>query len=205
MSGDLGNKIKRAFDEKYIGLTIGVFPRILFVYKFLEQECKDAAFKRSLKDLSFCSQISIPGYYNTEKKKMGIRKSKTYKGKPYGTHARIEKKKHLVGNKKCKCYLCGQEGHFVRECPNEKRNIKKIAIFEQIDLPEDCEILSVQEGEAQSDVIYSILEGEDDYEDLHKSIQTLHLNEQIYMLREIDGGYRPQVKVTDKQMQCPHQ
>lgn len=36
MPGDLGSRIKAQFDEKYVGLTIGVFPRVLFAYKFLE-------------------------------------------------------------------------------------------------------------------------------------------------------------------------
>lgn len=84
MQRDLGNKIKEAFDTKYPGLTVSVFPRVIFAYKFLEQECKDAAFKRSLKDLSFCSQIPILGYYGSQRqKKYGIRRFKTYKCKPH--------------------------------------------------------------------------------------------------------------------------
>lgn len=98
MPGDLGNRIKAQFDEKYVGLTIGVIPRVLFAYRYLEQECKDVAFKCSLKDLSFCTQIPIPDYYD-KVKKYGICHSKTYRGKPHETHARIEKRKHLLRNK----------------------------------------------------------------------------------------------------------
>ncbi|CAD5184416.1 unnamed protein product [Musa acuminata subsp. malaccensis] len=50
-------RIKEAFEAKYRGNTIGVIPRILFSYKYLEVECKDAAFRRALKDLSFCNEL----------------------------------------------------------------------------------------------------------------------------------------------------
>lgn len=63
MSGDIGKRIKAAFEEKYPGVVIGVMPRVLFAYRYLENECKDATYKRALKDLSFCSNIPIPGYY----------------------------------------------------------------------------------------------------------------------------------------------
>ena len=44
-------------------------------------------------------------------------------------------------------------------------------MFEQLDLLDDYEILSVQEGENQSDAIYSIYEGED-VEDLQHGIHS---------------------------------
>ncbi|CAD5192064.1 unnamed protein product [Musa acuminata subsp. malaccensis] len=79
---ELGKRIKDAFESKYKGNTIGVIPRILFSYKYLEAECKDAAFKRALKDLSFCSEIPIPRYYNKPERKYGVRRSTTYKASP---------------------------------------------------------------------------------------------------------------------------
>ncbi|KAF3785196.1 Polyprotein P3 [Nymphaea thermarum] len=84
MPGDLGNRVKQAFDTRYPGVTVALTHRILFTYQYLEQECKDAAFKRSLKNLSFCSQIPIPGYYrDSERKRYGMRRTTTYKGKPH--------------------------------------------------------------------------------------------------------------------------
>lgn len=59
--------------------------------------------------------------------------------------------------------------------------------------------------EDQSDAIYNISEGEEDAEELTRSIQTLNIHhESIFMLGQVDGGYRPRVRVTDEQLNCIH-
>ncbi|KAJ1704193.1 hypothetical protein LUZ63_003972 [Rhynchospora breviuscula] len=155
----IGGEIEKAFAEKYPGNTVGVIPRIHFTYQYLAEQCKRVALQRSLKDLSFCSRIPVPGYYQ-KNKKYGLRKAKTYRGKPHDTHIRVFKRKHADKIRKCKCFICGEEGHFARNCTRQKGNIARAAIVENLDLDDDWDVLSVDQNEPDSDAICSFSEGE---------------------------------------------
>ncbi|XP_042460670.1 uncharacterized protein LOC122044208 [Zingiber officinale] len=155
----IGNEIEAAFKAKYPANQVGVIPRIHFTYQYLAEICKKAAIQKSVKDLAFCSKIPIPGYYNKQKK-YGLRKAKNYKGKPHDSHVRVFKKKKAEQQKKCKCFICGEPGHFARDCKKQTGNIARAAILNQLDLPSDYDILSVDLNEADSDAICSFSEGE---------------------------------------------
>nr|ATZ69490.1 ORF3 polyprotein [Cacao swollen shoot Ghana Q virus] len=209
MPGEIGRRIKKAFDEKYPGVTIGVPPRILFTYQYLQEQCKEAAFARSLKSLDFCRDFPITGYYkgmsSTSRGKSAVRRSTSYKGKPHNSHARIDKTKYLR-SKKCKCFLCGEEGHYSRECPNDKKSVKRVAMWETIDLPEGYEVVSVDEGDQPSDGIYSVSENEDEIRQDHIEEELLYVitqKEKAYWLGKT-GGYLPLVSVSKQQYKCLH-
>ncbi|KAF3772221.1 Polyprotein P3 [Nymphaea thermarum] len=74
LPGFLGAKIKKEFDARHPNVKVGLLARVLFAYKYLEEDCKQAAYQKSLRDFSFCSQIPIPGYYkgSSSKKKYGF-------------------------------------------------------------------------------------------------------------------------------------
>ncbi|PKU67955.1 hypothetical protein MA16_Dca006990 [Dendrobium catenatum] len=61
----LGEEVEKAFKERHPGNTVGVLPRIKFMYQYLADLCKKAAIQRGIKDLSICQKIPMPGYYNT--------------------------------------------------------------------------------------------------------------------------------------------
>nr|GEX52361.1 hypothetical protein [Tanacetum cinerariifolium] len=103
----LSKKIEESFRAKYPGLNSGVLPAIKFTHTFVSEMCKDAALAKELRVLSLYSAIPIPGYYKNNRKKYGMRKSRTYKGKPHNSHVKPFKRKYKDGRgrvKKCKYF-----------------------------------------------------------------------------------------------------
>lgn len=124
--------------------------------------CKDATLAKELRDLSLCSAIPIPGYYKNDRKKYGMRKSRTYKGKPHNSHVKPFKRKYKDDRgrvKKCKGFICGKEGHFAKDCKSKQGNIARSTVYQELDLDDNWDIVSADFDDSS---VYNISEGEGD-------------------------------------------
>ncbi|KAI4364824.1 hypothetical protein MLD38_020864 [Melastoma candidum] len=162
----IGKQVEEAFVAKYPQNQVGVMMRINFTYHYIANLCRQALIQKSLKDLTFCNTISIPGYDNPYRKKYGLRKSRTYEGKPHRTHVKLirqrDKDKRTT---KCKCYICGREGHFARECRSKEGRLDRANIYKEMEIPKDWDVISVGMDEDDRDEICSLSDGEEVHQD----------------------------------------
>ncbi|ABS76283.1 polyprotein [Bougainvillea chlorotic vein banding virus] len=214
-----GEDIEKNYKQVHGDLP-GVAPRIYFTYKYLQEMCKNAEKQRGLKSLNFCKDIRLPGQYARDSsKRYGMRKANTYKGKPHRTHARVIKNKEKSKKgviRKCKCYICGEDGHFARECRSKMVNVQRAAIFNELELDDSLDVVSVDMGEPDSDHIVSMSDGVGPeatrkYLDsqftlpwatefigvFHVTTDTLSMNENL--------GWRSKPKLSDDQLLCDHE
>ncbi|GKF71654.1 hypothetical protein Tco_0207768, partial [Tanacetum coccineum] len=149
----LSKKIEESFKAKHPGLSAGVLPAIKFTHTFVSEMCKDAALAKELRDLSLCSAIPILGYYKNNRKKYGIRKSRTYKGKPHNSHVKPFKRKY-------------------------KDDRGRINFYQELDLNDNWDIVSADFDDSS---VYSISQGEGDiYQNISIMVQDTPLEEAAF-------------------------
>nr|GFA71897.1 TPA: orf y [Tanacetum cinerariifolium] len=183
----LSKKIEESFRDKYPGLNSGILPAIKFTHTFVSEKCKDAALAKELRDLSLCSAIPILGYYKNNRNKYGMRKSRTYKGKPHNSHIKPFKRKYEDDRgrvKKCKCLICGKEGHFAKDCRSKQENIARSAVYQELDLNDNWDIVLADFDDSS---VYSISEGEGDtHQNISVMVQDTPVEKIAFMAIEED-------------------
>ncbi|KAI9083342.1 hypothetical protein K1719_034708 [Acacia pycnantha] len=140
--------IKDEWYKVYPTVTLGIAPRIVFTKEYLKKKCIENKVAKQVKDYNFCKQVYILGYFPKDKKR--IRRATNYRnGIPRKNHIR-KFKRHKPPTKKCRCYVCG-EGHFARDCRNKRGNIERFALYHSLDLPQDFDIVSIDQDDPDND------------------------------------------------------
>nr|GEX29331.1 TPA: orf y [Tanacetum cinerariifolium] len=164
----------------------------------------DAALAKELRDLSFCSAIPILGYYKNNRKKYGIRKSRTHKGKPHNSHVKPFKRKYKddIGRvKKCKCFIYGKEGHFAKDCRSKQGNIARSVVYQELDLDDNWDIVSADFDDSS---VYSISKGEGDvYQNISIMVQDTPIEEAAFMAIE-ERSWKPDKELPTQSKSCEH-
>lgn len=123
------------------------------------------------------------------------------------THVRVFKRKKYDQQKKCKCFICGEPGHFARDYKHKTGNIVRATVMDQLDLPSDYDVLSVDLNEPDSDAICSFSEGEIGPVNYAKfALEDLpwETSETIFVMGPDNCGWRTQVFVGDFMRNCLH-
>nr|GFC32391.1 hypothetical protein MA16_Dca005406 [Tanacetum cinerariifolium] len=120
-------------------------------------------------------------------KKYGMRKSRTYKGKPHNSHVKPFKRKYKDDRgrvKKCKYFICGKEGHFAKDCRSKQGNIARSVVYQELDLDDNWDIVLADFDDSS---VYSISEGEGDtHQNISVMVQDTPVEEIAFMSIEED-------------------
>jgi len=195
-----GSKILEMWEKDNPNMTVGIGPRIVYTYGILQQLCQQNEINRQAKDFSFCRNIEVPGVFNRNNGRRQLRRATTYKGRnPHNNHVRKFKQHKPPPN--CKCYLCGELGHFAKNCRNPRVNKERLHVYEEISLPEGIDLISLQGDEDPNDS--DICSYDEDIDDRLRT-DFLDLKEEKDSLFMI-VPWRAESKISEEQQKCHHE
>ncbi|GJW05347.1 Orf y [Tanacetum coccineum] len=138
--------------------------------------------------------------YNIYRIWYGMRKSRTYKGKPHNSHVKPFKRKYKDDRgrvKKCKCFICEKEGHFANDCRSKQGNIARSDDYQELDLDDNWDIVSADFYDSS---VYSISEGEGDtHQSISVMVQDTPVEEIVFMAIEEDDESDDELEEEDNQ------
>nr|KAJ0188041.1 hypothetical protein LSAT_V11C900505820 [Lactuca sativa] len=103
----------------------------------IDRICQDRYKQQNLKTISkdCCSILSDFKNFDIGKKNYTNKKRKISPGKYFKKPSKETPKKTTScpqGKKKCRCWICSEEGHYANECPNRKNTLTKSRFYKPL-------------------------------------------------------------------------
>ncbi|GKF16516.1 Orf y, partial [Tanacetum coccineum] len=99
--------------------------------------------------------------------------------------------------KKCKCFICRKEEHFAKDCRSKQGNIARSAVYQELDLDDNWDIVSADFDDSN---VYSISEGEGDtHQSISVMVQDTPVEETVFMAIEEEDEIDSEQEEEDNQ------